>query len=118
MLPTPWTVIQSTDVEVFPVFVNSTPVSVTITLTFQAEPANALPWIVYQYVPSHTLGTFPYGEAIVEVVPGQTVTTVFDVPSRASCFWVYAYPAFLRYAAHSAGGYWARISRQASEMAS
>ena len=38
--------------------------------------------------------------------------------SRASCFWVYAYPAFLRYAAHSAGGYWARISPQASEMAS
>jgi hypothetical protein len=24
---------------------------------------------------------------------------------RAFCFWVYAYPAFLRYAAHSAGGY-------------
>ena len=38
--------------------------------------------------------------------------------TRASCFWVYAYPAFLRYAAHSAGGYWARIWRQASEMAS
>ena len=37
---------------------------------------------------------------------------------RASCFWVYAYPAFLKYAAHSAGGYWARISPQASEMAS
>ena len=86
MLPTPWTVIQSTDVEVFPVFVNSTPVSVTITLTFQAEPANALPWIVYQYVPSHTLGTFPYGEAIVEVVPGQTVTTVFDVPSTGRIY--------------------------------
>jgi hypothetical protein len=38
--------------------------------------------------------------------------------SRASCFWVYAYPALLRYAAHSAGGYWARISPQASEIAS
>ena len=37
---------------------------------------------------------------------------------RASCFWVYAYPAFLRYAAHSAGGYWARISPQAWQMAS
>ena len=37
---------------------------------------------------------------------------------RASCFWVYAYPAFLRYAAHSAGGYWARILPQASEIAS
>jgi hypothetical protein len=36
---------------------------------------------------------------------------------RASCFWVYAYPAFLRYAAHSAGGYWARILPQASEIA-
>jgi integrase/recombinase XerD len=23
----------------------------------------------------------------------------------ASCFWIYPYPAFLRYAAHSAGGY-------------
>ena len=34
---------------------------------------------------------------------------------RASCFWVYAYPALLRYAAHSAGGYWARILPQASE---
>jgi hypothetical protein len=39
-------------------------------------------------------------------------------PVRASCFWVYAYPAFLRYAAHSAGGYWARILPQASEIAS
>ena len=37
---------------------------------------------------------------------------------EASCFWVYAYPALLRYAAHSAGGYWARISPQASEMVS
>jgi hypothetical protein len=37
--------------------------------------------------------------------------------SRASCFWVYAYPALLRYAAHSAGGYWARILPQASEIA-
>jgi hypothetical protein len=36
---------------------------------------------------------------------------------RASCFWVYAYPAFLMYAAHSAGGYWARILPQASEIA-
>ena len=25
--------------------------------------------------------------------------------SKALCFWVYAYPAFLRYAAHSWGGY-------------
>src|SRR6202046_1341582 len=40
------------------------------------------------------------------------------IAPRASCFWVYAYPAFLRYAAHSAGGYWARILRQAWEMAS
>ena len=38
--------------------------------------------------------------------------------TRASCFWVYAYPAFLRYAAHSAGGYWVRILPQASEIAS
>jgi hypothetical protein len=39
--------------------------------------------------------------------------------TRASCFWVYAYPALLRYAAtHSAGGYWARILPQASEIAS
>jgi hypothetical protein len=37
---------------------------------------------------------------------------------RAVCIWVYAYPAFLRYAAHSAGGYWVRISPQAWEMAS
>jgi hypothetical protein len=29
----------------------------------------------------------------------------FATKLRASCFWVYAYPAFLRYAAHSAGGY-------------
>jgi hypothetical protein len=40
---------------------------------------------------------------------------IFTTPGpRASCFWVYAYPAFLRYAAHSAGGYWARILPQAS----
>jgi hypothetical protein len=41
-----------------------------------------------------------------------------DAKARAPCFWVYAYPAFLRYAAHSAGGYWARILAQASEIAS
>jgi hypothetical protein len=33
-------------------------------------------------------------------------------------FWVCAYPAFLRYSAHSAGGYWVRISPQAPEIAS
>ena len=41
-----------------------------------------------------------------------------ELMPRASCFWVYAYPALLRYAAHSAGGYWARILPQASEIAS
>jgi hypothetical protein len=38
--------------------------------------------------------------------------------SRALCIWLYPYPAFLRYAAHSAGGYWARILPLASEIAS
>ena len=38
--------------------------------------------------------------------------------SRAFCIWLYPYPAFLRYAAHSAGGYWARILPLASEIAS
>ena len=37
---------------------------------------------------------------------------------RAFCIWLYPYPAFLRYAAHSAGGYWARILPLASEIAS
>jgi pimeloyl-ACP methyl ester carboxylesterase len=41
-----------------------------------------------------------------------------NLGARAVCIWVYAYPAFLRYAAHSAGGYWVRISPQAWEMAS
>jgi hypothetical protein len=45
------------------------------------------------------------------------IKTVVVAP-RASCIWVYAYPAFLRYAARSAGGYWARILPQASEIAS
>src|ERR1700688_1979770 len=39
-------------------------------------------------------------------------------PLRAFCIWLYPYPAFLRYAAHSAGGYWARILPLASEIAS
>ena len=86
MLPSPWTVVQSTELDVLPVFVNSTPVSVMLTLTFQAALADALPWIVYQYVPSHTLGTFPYGAAIVQVDPGQTVTTVFDVPPKGRIY--------------------------------
>src|ERR1700735_111207 len=30
--------------------------------------------------------------------------TLIGPEPRASCIWVYAYPAFLRYAAHSAGG--------------
>ena len=34
---------------------------------------------------------------------------------RAFCFWVYAYPAFLMYAAHSLELYWVRISPQAAE---
>ena len=46
------------------------------------------------------------------ILPKQSISTS-DI--RASCFWVYAYPAFLRYAAHSAGGCWARILPQASE---
>ena len=37
---------------------------------------------------------------------------------RASCFLVYAYPAFLMYAGHSLGLYWVRISPQASETVS
>src|SRR5580693_7052936 len=40
------------------------------------------------------------------------------VKIRAFCIWLYPYPAFLRYAAHSAGGYWARILPLASEIAS
>jgi hypothetical protein len=36
----------------------------------------------------------------------------------AFCIWLYPYPALLRYVAHSAGGYWARILPQASEIAS
>ena len=50
-------------------------------------------------------------------IRGAAVVIGIRLP-RASCFWVYAYPAFLRYAAHSAGGYWARILPQASEIAS
>ena len=38
--------------------------------------------------------------------------------ARAFCIRLYPYPAFLRYAAHSAGGYWARILPLASEIAS
>ena len=41
-----------------------------------------------------------------------------DAGARAFCIWLYPYPAFLRYAAHSAGGYWARILPLASEIAS
>jgi hypothetical protein len=47
-----------------------------------------------------------------------TYDAIASTLPRASCFWVYAYPAFLMYAAHSAGGYWARILPQASEIAS
>jgi hypothetical protein len=38
--------------------------------------------------------------------------------TMAFCILLYPYPAFLRYAAHSAGGYWARILALASEIAS
>ena len=57
-----------------------------VTLTFQAATSGELMWTVYQYVPSHTLGAFPYGAAIVEVNLGQTVTTVFDVPSTGRIY--------------------------------
>jgi hypothetical protein len=53
------------------------------------------------------------------VCPARQATAALVLPcARTSCFWVYAYPALLRYAAHSAGGYWARILPQASEIAS
>ena len=48
--------------------------------------------------------------------PSSRCTIRLSQCTRAPCFWVYAYPAFLRYAAHSAGGYWARILPQASEI--
>jgi hypothetical protein len=86
MLPNPWTVLESSDANIFPIFVNSAPTSVMVTLTFQAVLANALPWMAYQYKPSGALGTFPYGTAIAEVYPGQTVTTVFDVPSTGRIY--------------------------------
>ena len=41
-----------------------------------------------------------------------------ELEARAFCIWLYPYPAFLRYAADSAGGYWARILPLASEIAS
>ena len=62
-----------------------------------------------------TTGTFETTKPRTGSSYGSTSAT--RASPRASCFWVYAYPAFLRYAAHSAGGYWARISPQASEMA-
>ena len=86
MLPNPWTVAISTEFNVYPIFVNSTKTSVMITLTFQAEVSGNLLWTVYQYTPSQTLGTFPYGAAIVEVNQGQTVTTVLDVPSTGRIY--------------------------------
>jgi GMP synthase-like glutamine amidotransferase len=60
------------------------------------------------------------GEPLPDTLADHDGVVVFGGPmgSRASCFWVYAYPAFLRYAAHSVGGYWARISPQAWQMAS
>ena len=54
--------------------------------TFQAATSGELLWTVYQYTPSQTLETFPYGEAVVQVVPGQTVTTDFDVPSTGRIY--------------------------------
>ena len=38
--------------------------------------------------------------------------------ARVVCDWLYAYPAFLRYAAHSFGGNFSRILAVASETAS
>jgi hypothetical protein len=50
--------------------------------------------------------------------PPKGVVLGLDSSVRAFCIWLYPYPAFLRYAAHSAGGYWARILALASEIAS
>ena len=86
MLPNPWTVVESTEENIFPIFVNSASTSVMVTMTFQAVLANAVPWVVYQYQPGGALGAFPYGTAITEVTPGQTVTTVFDVPSTGRVY--------------------------------
>ena len=57
---------------------------------------------------------FPDPFAMIRDDRIDVVTIAVKVPAhrelvlytRASCFWVYAYPAFLRFAAHSAGGYW------------
>ena len=57
-------------------------------------------------------------QKIAPALPVAETQRLFQQPVRASCFWVYAYPAFLMYAAHSTGGYWVRILPQASEIAS
>ena len=58
--------------------------------------------------------------AVYEVTPRSMLLfeRVPEKGDRAFCIWLYPYPAFLRYAAHSAGGYWARILALASEIAS
>ena len=72
--------------------------------------------VAHRFAPAPALTPFTYTQLVWMIVSGALVSAWRG--ARAPCFWVYAYPAFLRYAAHSAGGYWARILPQASEIAS
>ena len=72
-------------------------------------------------LPTGREGAQPGGQASAEQCGAPTASLRHaraSAATRASCFWVYAYPAFLMYAAHSLGLYWARISPQASETVS
>jgi hypothetical protein len=82
MLPNPWNVLQFA-----PIFINTAPQDVAVTLTLQAngdvDPDNPVPISVYD--PSAP-DTYP-GITVVSLYPGQTVTVTFDVAKNGGFIW-------------------------------
>jgi hypothetical protein len=81
-LPSPWNVLR-----LLPIFINSAPENVAVTLTLQAngevDPNNPVPINVYD---PNAPDTYP-GTTIVSLYPNQTTTVTFDVPKNGG--WIF-----------------------------
>jgi len=67
--------------EGLPIFQNTAPVSLVVTLTFSATAALTAGSVGFQVVPAGTALPIIGGNPLFSIYPKQTMTVVFDVPS-------------------------------------